>query len=106
MPQAEEIVKSVTVQNGTDEKWKRYLEGRLLLAQDQAAPAMVIFDELQKDPAQLTESLFFGAVLGSAQARAVLNGLEAADNVLERFIAHHGESAYLEEAFRRLDEIY
>jgi tetratricopeptide (TPR) repeat protein len=106
IPQAESIVKSVTVQTGTDEKWKRYLEARLLLAQDQAAPAMAIFDELQQDPVELPESLFFGAVLGSAETRAVLNGFETADDVLERFIAHHGESAYLEEAFRRLDEIY
>jgi tetratricopeptide (TPR) repeat protein len=104
--QAEAIVKNVTVQNGTDEKWKRYIEGRLLLAQDQAAPAMAIFDELQQSPAELSESLFFGAMLGSTEARAVLNGFEAADNVLEKFIARHGESAYLEEAFRRLDEIY
>lgn len=103
---AEAIVKSVTPQNGTDEKWKRYLEGRLLLAQDQAAPAMAIFDELQQDAVNLTESLFFGAMLGSTEARAVLNGFETADNVLERFISRHGESAYLEEAFRRLDEIY
>ncbi|MEP6670936.1 MAG: tetratricopeptide repeat protein [Chthoniobacter sp.] len=106
MPQAEGIVKNLTVQTVMDEKWKRYLEGRLLLAQDQAAPAMAIFDELQVDPTDLTESLSFGAVLGSTEARAVLNGFETADNVLERFIAKHGESGYLEEAFRRLDEIY
>jgi tetratricopeptide (TPR) repeat protein len=104
--QAEAMVKSVTGQSGTDEKWKRYLEGRLLLAQDQAAPAMAIFDELQQSPAELTESLFFGAMLGSTEARAVLNGFETADNVLERFIARHSDSTYLEEAFRRLDEIY
>ncbi len=96
----------MAVQNATDEKWKRYLEARLLLAQDQAAPAMAIFDELQLDPADLTESLLFGAMLGSAEARVVLNGYEIADNVLERFIARHGESSYLEEAFRRLDEMY
>lgn len=104
--QAEAILKSVSVQSGTDEKWKRYLEGRILLAQDQAAPAMAIFDELQQSPTDLTESLFFGAMLGSTEARAVLNGFETADNVLERFISRNGESAYLEEAFRRLDEIY
>lgn len=106
IPQAEAVVKGVKVENGTDEKWKRYLEGRLLLAQKQAAPALQIFDELQRSPAQLTESLLFGAALGSAEARAILNGLETADDVLERFISHHGESAYIDEAFRRLNEIY
>lgn len=106
VPEAEEIVKNVAAQSGTDAKWKQYLEGRLLLAQGQAAPALLIFDELQQDLAEITQSLFFGAVLGGAEARAVLNGFEAGDNVLERFIAHHDDSAYLEEAFRRLDEFY
>ncbi|EDY22200.1 hypothetical protein CfE428DRAFT_0325 [Chthoniobacter flavus Ellin428] len=104
--QADEIVKNATAVSGTEAKWKQYLEARLLLAQDQAAPALLVFDELQQNPAELTQSLFFGAVLGSAEARAVLNGFEAGDNVLERFIAHHDDSAYLEEAFDRLDELY
>jgi len=106
VPQAREILNRVAVRNSTDEKWKRYLEGRLLLARDQAAPALIVFDELQRDPVGLTEGLLFGAALGSAEARVVLNGFEAAGNVLERFISHYGESAYLEEAFRRLDELY
>ena len=106
IPQAAGTREGVKVQNGTDEKWKEYLEARLLLAQGKAAPAMTIFDALQQNPAELTESLLFGAVLGSAESRVVLNGPEAADTVLERFISRHGESAYLEEAFRRLDEIY
>jgi tetratricopeptide (TPR) repeat protein len=106
IPQAEAIVKTVAPTDITDEKWRRYLEARVLLAQGQAAPALVIFDELQHDPVGLTESLLFGATLGSTETRLILNGLEAADNVLEKFISHHGESAYVEEAFRRLDEIY
>jgi tetratricopeptide (TPR) repeat protein len=104
--QAREIVQGAVARNGTDERWKEYLEGRLLLAQDQPAPALAIFEELQQDPAGLTESLYFGATLGSTEARVILNGLEAADDVLERFISRHEDSVYLEEAFRRLDELY
>jgi tetratricopeptide (TPR) repeat protein len=105
-PQAQELANSVSAQNPIDIKWKRYIEGRLLLAQNQAAPALILFDELLRDPVDLSESLLFGATLGSAEARVVLNGFEAADGVLEKFISHHGESAYLQEAFRRLDQMY
>ncbi|HEY3899788.1 MAG TPA: tetratricopeptide repeat protein [Chthoniobacter sp.] len=106
LPQAQEIANTVRVQNAIDSKWKKYLDGRLLLAQKQAAPALILFDELLRDPVDLSESLLFGATLGSAEARIVLNGFEAADNVLEKFISHHGESIYLQEAFRRLDQMY
>ena len=104
--QTQELIKGLAVQNGTDVQWKKYLEGRLLLAQDQAAPALANFEELQRNPNELTEGLLFGATLGSAEARAVLSGFDSGGDVLEKFISHYGESAYLEEAFRRLDEMY
>jgi tetratricopeptide (TPR) repeat protein len=106
IPQARDIVKAANVRSRTDEKWQQYLEGRLLLAQGQAAPALATFEELLREPAGLTETLLFGATLGGAEARVILVGFEGADNVLERFIAHHGESPYLDEAFRRLDQFY
>jgi tetratricopeptide (TPR) repeat protein len=87
-------------------KWKKYIEGRMLLAQDQAAPALAIFEEMLKEPRGLTESLFVGATIGAAETRVLLNGLEVADNVLEDFIWQHPESAYLGEMFARLDQFY
>jgi tetratricopeptide (TPR) repeat protein len=103
---AQNLLKDLQTQNDTDAKWKHYLEGRLLLAQDQAAPALVNFEELLQNPSGMPESLFYGATLGSAEARGMLNGIEAAESVLERFISRNSESGFLEEAFRRLDEIY
>ena len=59
-----------------------------------------------KDPRGLTQALHAGATIGLTEARITLNGLEAADDVIENFIWHYPESPYLEEMFRRLDGIY
>ena len=74
---------------------------------DQAAPALAIFEELLRDLTGVSESLLFGATLGSLEARAVLEWLRSRPiGVLENFISRYPESAYLEAAFRRLDEVY
>jgi outer membrane protein assembly factor BamD (BamD/ComL family) len=106
VPRAQKILQTLAVKNPTDEKWRKYVEGRILLTQGQAAPALVIFDELLRDLNGVSESLLFGVTLGLLEARATLNGYDAADRVLESFISHYPQSAYLEAAFRRLDEVY
>ena len=100
------LLASITPANALETQWKKYDEAQLLLTQDQAAPAMEIFEGILKNPAGLTESLFAGATVGVAEARIILNGREVADNVIEDFIWQHPESAYLEEMFARLDDIY
>ena len=89
-----------------DARWKRYVEGRLLLAEDRPSAASAIFDELLSHPEGLTDSLLAAISLGSAETRIALVGYEEADAPLENFIGRYPESAYLELVFRRLDEIY
>lgn len=106
IPRAQKIIQTLVPRNPTDEKWKKYVEGRILLAQEQAAPALIIFEELLRDLNGVSEGLLFGVTLGMLEARATLNGYDVADRVLENFITHYPASAYLEAAFRRLDEVY
>jgi len=87
-------------------RWRQYVEGRLYLAQDQAAPALQNFEQILKDPRGLTPALHAGATVALMEARTALNGLEVADNVIEDFIWKYPDSPYLEEMFRRLDAIY
>jgi tetratricopeptide (TPR) repeat protein len=89
-----------------EKSWFQYVEGRLYLEEQQDAPALESFQDLLNDPSGLTPSLHAGANIGLTEARIALNGLEAADNVLEDFIWQHPDSPYLEEMFRRLDLIY
>jgi tetratricopeptide (TPR) repeat protein len=87
-------------------RWFQYVQGRLYLAEQQDAPALESFQDLLNNPSGLTPALHAGATVGLTEARIALNGLEAADNVLEDFIWQHPDSPYLEEMFRRLDHIY
>ncbi len=89
-----------------EEKWRRYIEARLLLAQEQAAPALVVFEGLLREPEHLPEGLLVGATFGAADARLELNGSDVADKVLENFLWRHHGSPYLDLAFRRLDQVY
>lgn len=89
-----------------EEKWKRYVEGRMLLLQDQAVPALIEFEEILRDRRGLTEGLFVGATVGATEALIILHGRAVADNVIEDFLWRQPQSAYLEEMFARLDRIY
>jgi TolA-binding protein len=106
LSRARVILQRIAPRNPGEEKWRKYVEARLLLADEQPAPALALFEELLRDLSGVSESLLFGATLGSMEARAVLNGYEAADSVLEKFVSHYAESPYLEAAFRRLDAVY
>ena len=106
LPEARAMWERAKARDEGENKWPKYIEARLLLASEQAAPALAHFEELLQTPAGLSHALLFGATLGVTEARGVLNGFEAADGVLEKYISKYPESPYLEAAFRRLDEIY
>lgn len=101
-----DVLASVKPATPSEIKWKKYVEGRQLIAGDQATQAMARFEEVIKDPQGVGEGLFAGATLGMAEARLIKSGPEAADDVLEEFIQKHPESRFLELIFRRLDQIY
>ena len=85
---------------------RKYLEGRLLLLESRFAEALALFDELQRTPERLAESLLFGTALGSSEATLRLHGPDTADTAIEKFIGRHPASRYLDTAFQRLDQIY
>jgi len=89
-----------------ESSWYQYVQGRLYLAEQQDAPALETFQDMLSNPSGLTATLHAGATIGLTEARINLNGRESADNVLEDFIWQHPDSPYLEEMFRRLDDIY
>ncbi len=89
-----------------DQQWKRSIEGRLFLLEDQPEPALLSFARILEDSGKISEALLVAATFGMTEARTITEGLDAADAVLEGFIARYPESRYLEEVFRRLDAIY
>jgi len=103
---AQQVLDSLKPATPLEYQWRKLIEGRVYLAEDQAAPAQDDFEELLKDSRGLTASLHAGATVGLAKARTALNGSEVADNVVEDYISQYPESAFLEDMFRRLDAIY
>lgn len=97
-----------TVQPGSStlEKWKLYLDGRLLLLEGHADPARAAFEKLLREPEGLTPGLLAGAALGAADARTELHGSDAADKPLETFLWNVPESPFLELVFTKLDQVY
>ena len=89
-----------------DAQWKRYVEARLILAENRPAAASTIFEDLLREPEGLPDSLLAAASLGHAESLVALKGVEEADAPLENFIGRYPESAYLDLVFRRLDQIY
>jgi TolA-binding protein len=87
-------------------KWKAYATARLLLLQDQPAPALRMFEDILERHEELPESLHVAATFGATDARLTLRGTEGADDVLEAFIWRNPSSPYLPSVFRRLDQIY
>ncbi len=104
--QAREMITRIKPREMADEKWSKYVEGRLLLGGGQPAPALVLFEQVLQNLSGVSASLLFGATLGVMEARSELNGYESADGVLEKFISRYPDSPYLEAAFRRLDQVY
>ena len=89
-----------------EKKWKQYNEAVLLLAQGHPAYALGRFEDLQKNPQQLPPNLVAGVALGISDSRAKVDGLAAADEVLEQFIHKYPDHPDLGAVFRKLNEIY
>ncbi len=103
---AESILAGIRPADADERRWKHYVEARILLAQGHADPARITFLQVLEDRDRLPDTLLFGATLGLTEALIFLEGYDNADKILETFIWRYPQSAYLEAAFRRLDQIY
>ena len=101
-----EILATVAPASQSGIEWKKYLEGRMLLAGGHPKEAQARFKEIISKPQGASEGLMVGATLGFTEARLTLKGPEQADDIIEEFIRLHPDSRYLGLLFLRLDQIY
>lgn len=104
--EAQQALAKITPATPEETKWKSYADARLLLLQEQPAPALRMFEDILERREELPEALHVAATFGATDARLVLRGTEGADDVLETFIWRNPYSPYLASVFRRLDQIY
>lgn len=103
---ARSVVENVQPENASEERWKLYIEGRLLLEEGHADPAQAAFERLLREPEGLSAGLLAGAVLGASEARAMMHGYDSADSPLETFLWNYPDSPFLEAVFSKLDQVY
>jgi len=89
-----------------EQKWKQYLEARILQAEGRHQPAYERFEALQSNPQDQTGEMIVGETLGMTDARMELTGPSAADDILEQYLWKHPADPALATLFCRLDEIY
>ncbi len=107
LSKAETLLANLRVTTPEERKWKEYVEGRLLLLRDQAAPALTIFEEVLKNRENLPESLLVAATFGATDARIALYGSARKPTACSRRSSGATPPRhYLDQVFRRLDQVY
>ncbi len=87
-------------------KKRRFLIGRLRLAQKQTALAERIFSGLAAQPEGLTERLLTASFWGWAQACLEQGKLAEAEDVLESFVGNYPRTTYLKGTLAWLTQLY
>lgn len=106
LAKARQLLATTKVNDPADKLWAKYVDARILLAEQQMPAALAQFHQILKAPSNLSENLFAAATLGVSEAVVKLDGLDAADKELERFIWRYQDSPWLALVFRRLDQVY
>lgn len=106
LAKARQLLSTTKVTAPADKLWAKYVEARLLLVERQMPAALAQFQQILKATSHRSENLVAAAALGESEARVKLDGPEAADKELERFIWRYFDSPWLELVFRRLDQVY
>jgi outer membrane protein assembly factor BamD (BamD/ComL family) len=102
----ETLLKEIKAVGSAEERTVEYLQAQSALFQRRFETALTAFEKVISQPRGVPESVFAGATLGVAEARARLKGPESADDVIEEFIRQHPTSRFLSSMFRKLDEFY
>lgn len=106
LAKARQLLSTTKVTEPADKLWAKYVEARLLLVEQQMPAALAQFQQILKATSHRSENLHAAATLGASEAIVKLEGPEAADKELERFIWRTYDSPWLELVFRRLDQVY
>lgn len=103
---ASRMLRSVQPQSATLRKYRRFLYGRIALAQNNRPRAVELFSSILKAPQGATHSVLIATLIGIADAHLQSKTPAAGDNFLEEYIEHHPADAALPRLFAKLDQLY
>ena len=106
LPNAERALDRIEHENSAARKQRRFLRGRLDMAQHRPDHALPHFQSVVKKPHGVSHSLMIAALFQIADSHLQLKTPETGDDFLEDFIDHHPNDTALPEIFAKLDELY
>jgi tetratricopeptide (TPR) repeat protein len=106
LPNAERALDRIEHENSAARKERRFLRGRLDMAEHRPDHALPHFQAVVKKPHGVSHSLMIAALFQIADAHLQLKTPETGDDFLEDFIDHHPNDVALAEIFAKLDELY
>ena len=103
---ADRLLRETKPQLATERNERRFLLGRLNLAQGHSEKAIETLSVILKNPEGVSHRLLVATLFALADAHLQAKTPEAGDDALEEFIDHHPNDGALSAIFARLDELY
>ncbi len=103
---ADRLLRETKPQLATERSERRFLFGRLNLAQGHSEKAIETLNVILKNPEGVSHRLLVSTLFALADAHAQTKTPEAGDDALEDFIDRHPNDSALPSIFARLDELY
>ena len=103
---ADRLLRETKPQLATERNERRFLFGRLNLAQGHSEKAIETLSVILKNPEGVSHRLLLAALFALADAHVQAKTPEGGDDGLEEFIDHHPNDGALPAVFARLDELY
>ena len=103
---AASVLSRAQPQTALEKQERRYLRGRVEAELHHPDRALALFETILKKSEPAHHSLVIATLFAISDVQLELKTAEAADDVLEEFIEHHGNDPDLARVFAKLDQVY
>ena len=103
---AANVLSRAQAQTALEKQERRYLRGRVEAELHHPDRALALFETILKKSEPAHHSLVIATLFAISDVQLELKTPEAADDVLEEFIEHHGDDPDLAKVFAKLDQVY
>lgn len=104
--EAAEMLKRARPGSAYEKEERRFLRGRVEVAQNHPERALELFQSLLQAPEKTSRPLLIATLLALADLHLQMKTPEQGDDFLEDFIEHHPSDRALPEIFAQLDRVY
>ncbi len=106
LAQADQLLRTLHPERAADLNERRFLFGRIQLAQKHYEHAAAAFASILQKPEGVPHALLVAALFQNADAHLAAKTADRGDDVLEDFIDHYPTDSALPAVFAKLDQLY